>query len=595
MKIQRMTMTAMAAALLLALSGSLKAQVVINEVVTDATDYCEIANFGASAVNIGGWELIMTDDPSATTTYTFPAGTMIAPYEVIVVAESATSPVVPAGVQRFETGANINWVAAGGGACGLNDGSGAGVDLVLFGNPTLIPTQSPASPFTGSVNNTLDVLARNSNTDSDTAADWAVTASGTDTPGALNPGQSALPTAPTASFSAAPTSIAPGGMVQFMDTSSGTPTSWAWDFENDGMVDSTAQNPTHVYNTLGSYDVRLTVTNALGSDTLTQTGFITVANLPTVPYTQNFNGGVGSLGAGWSIQSTTIGLIEIGAPPSASPVSGGDALLLHASGSGTIYTNQATLQIDLAGANDALLRYWAREAADEADADDGLFISDGIQTVLAASHQALTATWEEIEVDIGDVLAQNGMQTGGVISIMFRQTDNFPIPTDGLIIDDVQVLPPPVPDIGQANQATAYLDINAGENLNGEIAVVGTNGPFFASGNVADIEIHGSVSWPYALIFGPLNRNNAIIPNVGSLDIGLLGMGNYSDILVVMDGANPVTFFDFAAFTDATGESHLQFDLTGFPVGVLGTFQVLAYQPASPFFKLSAAFEYSIP
>ncbi len=43
-----------------------------------------------------------------------------------------------------------------------------------------------------------------------------------------------------------------------------TAVSWAWDFENDGTVDSTVQNPTHVYTTPGTYSVKLTVTDSSG-------------------------------------------------------------------------------------------------------------------------------------------------------------------------------------------------------------------------------------------------------------------------------------------------------------------------------------------
>jgi len=66
---------------------------------------------------------------------------------------------------------------------------------------------------------------------------------------------------PTASFTATPVS---GHTMQFADTSSGNPTSWAWDF-GDGMT-SNQQNPTHTYAAAGPYSVKLTVTNAGGSN-----------------------------------------------------------------------------------------------------------------------------------------------------------------------------------------------------------------------------------------------------------------------------------------------------------------------------------------
>jgi len=68
--------------------------------------------------------------------------------------------------------------------------------------------------------------------------------------------------------------------VNFTDTSFSSPnpiTSWAWDFENDGTVDSTAQNPSHTYASCGEFDVSLTVTDSLNqSSTLVKNAFIAV-------------------------------------------------------------------------------------------------------------------------------------------------------------------------------------------------------------------------------------------------------------------------------------------------------------------------------
>jgi trimeric autotransporter adhesin len=85
------------------------------------------------------------------------------------------------------------------------------------------------------------------------------------------------PVPPTASFSAAPTSGTAPLAVSFTDSSSGNPDTWAWDFENDGTVDSAAQNPSFTYTTPGSYTVKLTVSNTAGSNSLTKTDYITVS------------------------------------------------------------------------------------------------------------------------------------------------------------------------------------------------------------------------------------------------------------------------------------------------------------------------------
>jgi PKD repeat protein len=71
--------------------------------------------------------------------------------------------------------------------------------------------------------------------------------------------------------------------VQFTDQSTGTIDSWAWDFENDGTVDSVEQNPSHIYSTAGAYTVNLTVTNTGGSNNDVKTDYITVGALPGAP------------------------------------------------------------------------------------------------------------------------------------------------------------------------------------------------------------------------------------------------------------------------------------------------------------------------
>ncbi len=69
-----------------------------------------------------------------------------------------------------------------------------------------------------------------------------------------------------ADFSASSTREYNTTSINFTDTSTGTVTSWAWDFENDGLTDSTLQNPSHTFSTPGTYSVRLTVSGPGGTD-----------------------------------------------------------------------------------------------------------------------------------------------------------------------------------------------------------------------------------------------------------------------------------------------------------------------------------------
>jgi PKD repeat protein len=87
---------------------------------------------------------------------------------------------------------------------------------------------------------------------------------------------------PTASFTSNATSVCAGQSVQFTDQSSPNITTWSWSFPGGTPSSSTQQNPTVTYNTAGTYNVSLTVTNANGTNTITTNNYITVNALPTV-------------------------------------------------------------------------------------------------------------------------------------------------------------------------------------------------------------------------------------------------------------------------------------------------------------------------
>ncbi|KAA3615825.1 MAG: T9SS C-terminal target domain-containing protein [Calditrichaeota bacterium] len=51
-------------------------------------------------------------------------------------------------------------------------------------------------------------------------------------------------------------------------------TSWEWDFENDGVIDSYVQNPEYTYFKADSYSVKLIVSNGVSADTLIKENYI---------------------------------------------------------------------------------------------------------------------------------------------------------------------------------------------------------------------------------------------------------------------------------------------------------------------------------
>jgi serine protease len=80
------------------------------------------------------------------------------------------------------------------------------------------------------------------------------------------------PQALDAEFTAEPKTAPRNTAIQFTDQSTGNITGWLWDF-GDGAT-STEQNPTHAYKEAQTYTVRLTVSNADGSNTERKEAFI---------------------------------------------------------------------------------------------------------------------------------------------------------------------------------------------------------------------------------------------------------------------------------------------------------------------------------
>ena len=80
--------------------------------------------------------------------------------------------------------------------------------------------------------------------------------------------------APVALFVSNVTSGTEPVAVQFLDSSTNSPTSEVWEF-GDGDI-STGPSPSHIYTSAGVYTVALTATNAAGSNTITRIDYITV-------------------------------------------------------------------------------------------------------------------------------------------------------------------------------------------------------------------------------------------------------------------------------------------------------------------------------
>ncbi len=91
---------------------------------------------------------------------------------------------------------------------------------------------------------------------------------------------------PVADFSGSPVSGTEPLTVDFTDLSTDA-TGWSWDF-GDGVGTSAQQNPSYTYNSVGTYTVTLTASNACGSDIAQKVNYITVS--PCVAPVADFSG-----------------------------------------------------------------------------------------------------------------------------------------------------------------------------------------------------------------------------------------------------------------------------------------------------------------
>ncbi|MDD4247942.1 MAG: PKD domain-containing protein [Methanosarcina sp.] len=129
-----------------------------------------------------------------------------------------------------------------------------------FGDGTSSNQKNPVHTYSAAGSYTVTLTASN--------------AAGTDTKTKENYIIVTTPQKPVVNFWGTPRSGDAPLNVAFKDITTGVPTTWNWDF-GDGTY-STDQNPTHIYSSAGRYTIKLTATNAAGSNTLTKYYYLTV-------------------------------------------------------------------------------------------------------------------------------------------------------------------------------------------------------------------------------------------------------------------------------------------------------------------------------
>lgn len=246
-------------------------------------EWVELYNDCATPVDISCFTLTDGDF-----TVTFPVGTFIQPNGFLTIGSDNSG--IPVDINlascNCAAGAGIGTYTNANEQIILVDVSGQQVDAVYWGAgqfpvsisttpantcaPQTISVSSPTTSFTllpGGGNNGCSIARI-----CDGAPDWEERC-GSAISGQTSNGASAL----SASFSGSQLSICTGTCIDFTDNSIGSPTSWEWIFEGASVTTSSSNEPTNIcYDTPGSYDVTLIISNTCGSDTLIEPAYISV-------------------------------------------------------------------------------------------------------------------------------------------------------------------------------------------------------------------------------------------------------------------------------------------------------------------------------
>lgn len=201
----------------------------------------------------------------------------------------------------------------------------------------------------------------------------------------------------------------------------------------------------------GRYLDHLSITNVSSGVVQRRTLDIRVLQFAAMPFVDDFEGN--ALRPEWLVSKPDHGRVELTAL--GGPHGGKAHLLLDSDSDGLPARNEVTLAINLEGWTNVVLKFWAREFNDEPNpppaglfpdgADfDGVAISvDGSSWVEIQGLRQLTGTNQLFEVALDPVVAGYGLHYGDRFQIRFNQFDNYPVPLDGLAIDDVSVVGTP--------------------------------------------------------------------------------------------------------------------------------------------------------
>ena len=260
-----------------------------------------------------------------------------------------------------------------------------------------------------------------------------------------------------ADFSGTPTTVIAGNTVTFTDNSSCVPTTWNWTFPGGTPGTATGPGPhTITYNTGGTYDVTLFISNGSNNDTETKNDYIEVIDCYTVtlPWTEdfedvgptiNFTANEPNINGSckWSYEKTANGRLQFNAYYH----NGLQGAAVDCTPNGTISINHLTATLNLinyASSSDLELSFWHRNYSEESNANDRVWIrgsdSDTWIEIYNLYDDDANSNWVEVTgLDIDAEISANGQSITSTFQLRFGQEDNYSFITDGRVFDDISI------------------------------------------------------------------------------------------------------------------------------------------------------------
>ena len=193
-------------------------------------------------------------------------------------------------------------------------------------------------------------------------------------------------------------------------------------------------------------------------------GKIRPPSTASLPFSEDFESG--NLDAYWTVTGTAAPHTMVTA--SYGPHGGAYHLTMDDAVAGSSFSrNELTLSIDLAGYEDVVLSFWARDFEDEehgppaipftdgADFDGVAISEDGMLWYeVQGLRSEISGTYTPFTVNLDAAIMGYGLSYNSTFQIRFNQYDNWTLPNDGIALDDITITGNP------STHGTHYVDIN---------------------------------------------------------------------------------------------------------------------------------------